>query len=413
MRAKGTYVVVGGGLAGLSAAIGLASEGNEVTLCEQSREMGGRAATHHRQGFALNIGPHGFYRAGVMKTQFDAWGIPFSGQQPLGDGKSVLFARGALHTFPAGAASLMSSGAFTVAEKLRLAAILARLPTAVAHEGESMQVWIERQASSEAARKFLSALTRLSTYAADLDLLDAAAALKQVQMALKASVLYLDGGWETLIRGLTAKAQSLGVVVRSQIAAVSARSGSVILRGGERLDADGVVLAVPPRAVEALTGAALPDFNEARAACLDLGLGQLPPKAATFALGLDEPTYVSVHSKYATGLAPASGALVQIAMYLRRGQTCSREELEACADLSMPGWREQLVLSRFLPEMTVVHAIPRAGRGRPDVDTLKAMPGIMVAGDWVGPEAMLADAAVASGLRAARRIKEHREALAA
>ena len=55
--------------------------------------------------------------------------------------------------------------------------------------------------------------------------------------------------------------------------------------------------------------------------------------------------------------------------------------------------------------MTVVHAIPQVDRERPDVDALR-MPRVMIAGDWVGPQAMLADAAVASGLRAARALAQ-------
>jgi len=69
----------------------------------------------------------------------------------------------------------------------------------------------------------------------------------------------------------------------------------------------------------------------------------------------------------------------------------------------MPGWRDEVTFSRWLPEMTVVHAIPEARRERPDVDALR-MPGVMIAGDWVGPRAMLADAGVASGLMAARAL---------
>jgi phytoene dehydrogenase-like protein len=123
-------------------------------------------------------------------------------------------------------------------------------------------------------------------------------------------------------------------------------------------------------------------------------------------LGLDEPAYVSVHSVYARGLAPAGGALVQIAKYLDRDSSATRAELERHADMAMPGWRDEVVVSRFLPDMTVVHAIPEVDRGRPDVDALK-MPRVMIAGDWVGPEAMLADAAVSSGVRAARTVAQH------
>jgi protoporphyrinogen oxidase len=395
------YIVAGAGLAGLTAAIELTQHGNTVALYEQSRAAGGRAVTHREQGYAMNIGPHGFYRAGVMKAQFDAWGIKYSGKPPLGEGESFLIADGERHRFPAGTTSLFRSGAFSFTEKLKIGQVFATLPKATARDGESMRQWIERQNVNERVGQLISALTRLTTYCADLDLLDASGALRQIQLGLKASVLYLDGGWQTVVNGLLEKARSLGVKIVTGNGIARAESGTAELQSGERVQADGVVLAVPPRAVEEITGCTLPARVATRAACLDLGLRRLPENAGTFALGLDETTYLSVHSKYATGLAPQGRELVQLAMYLQRDAACTREELERRADLILPGWRAEVEFSRFLPEMTVVHAIPVAGRGRPDVDALN-MPGVAVAGDWVGPEAMLADAAVSSGLRAAR-----------
>ena len=76
----------------------------------------------------------------------------------------------------------------------------------------------------------------------------------------------------------------------------------------------------------------------------------------------------------------------------------------------MPGWREQAEVVRYLPNLTVTHATA-APAGRPDVDAL-GLDGVAIAGDWVGPEAMLADAAVASALRAAA-VVQRREVKAA
>jgi phytoene dehydrogenase-like protein len=258
----------------------------------------------------------------------------------------------------------------------------------------------------------LGALTRLSTYSADLALLDGAAAIAQLQLASAESVLYLDGGWESLIAGLTRKAQSLGVSVQAERVVTHVEPGAVELSNGERLTADGIVLAISPREVEQMTGRRLPVLAPARAACLDLGLRHLPPGSVSFGLGLESPTYVSVHSLYARGLAPEGGALVHIAKYLDRDTSATRDELEQVADIALPGWRAELAVSRFLPDMTVVHAIPQAQRERPDVNAL-GIPGVRIAGDWVGPEAMLADAAVASGLRAARSLAGQAAAQAA
>jgi hypothetical protein len=61
---------------------------------------------------------------------------------------------------------------------------------------------------------------------------------------------------------------------------------------------------------------------------------------------------------------------------------------------------------RFLPNLTVTHAIA-APEGRPDVDAV-GIDRVAVAGDWAGPEGMLADTAVASALRAADMVQRRK-----
>jgi hypothetical protein len=84
--------------------------------------------------------------------------------------------------------------------------------------------------------------------------------------------------------------------------------------------------------------------------------------------------------------------------------------LESVADLVLPGWRSHVRVARFLPNMTVSYAVPTVN-GRPDVNAIP-IPGVALAGDWVGQESMLVDAAVASALEAAGFI-QRREFLAA
>jgi hypothetical protein len=56
-------------------------------------------------------------------------------------------------------------------------------------------------------------------------------------------------------------------------------------------------------------------------------------------------------------------------------------------------------IDRYLHRLTVTGGMPLAGRGglagRPDV-AVPGRPGVLVAGDWVGPRGLLADAAAAS-----------------
>ena len=68
------YVVVGGGLAGLTAANALAGEGRKITLLEQSERLGGRAITQQDRGYLLNLGPHALHRGGVAAQDAAAMG---------------------------------------------------------------------------------------------------------------------------------------------------------------------------------------------------------------------------------------------------------------------------------------------------------------------------------------------------
>ena len=82
-------------------------------------------------------------------------------------------------------------------------------------------------------------------------------------------------------------------------------------------------------------------------------------------------------------------------------------ELVAMVDRLQPGWQDQVVERRFVPDLMVTSALPLASEGglagRPAVEVAER-PGLFLAGDWVGPEGLLADASLASAREAARAI---------
>jgi phytoene dehydrogenase-like protein len=254
--------------------------------------------------------------------------------------------------------------------------------------------------------------------------MSAGAALEQLQKAFAKSVLYLDGGWQTIVDGLERAARQANVTVETGVKVETVERDltgavrGVRLGDGRTLNAPTVVIAASPgvavqlieRGRELSLARWADEAIAVKAACLDVALNRLPNPKATFALGMDRPLYLSVHSATAR-LAPEGGALIQVAKYLpsdhRDSSEATERELEGLLDLMQPGWREALAYRRFLPDMIVINALPLAGRdgtrGRPSPQVADA-PGLFIVGDWVGPEGMLVDASLASARQAAELI---------
>jgi len=411
-------VVIGGGLSGLVAAVQMARRGRVVTVLEASSQLGGRAQTIVEDGFAMNLGPHALYRRaaemlkalGVEVT----WGIPK-------DGLTVEVG-GRFAPLPVDAMSLLGNGALTWREKLRLGAFLGAVgrmdPTA--YDDVTVEALFDDRRLEGAARGVAEAAVRVATYCNAPDRLSAGTAIRQIQAALP-GVYYLDGGWVTILDGLRARAEALGVELRTSAKVEAVERGerglAVRLRGGEVIGASAVVITVSPKACARLLGDAASDELRrfatdaiaVRAACLDVGLRRLPRRHPGLILGTDEPIYVSNHGNVAK-LAPEGAGLIHVARYLAPDEKVgpdTRRQLEGYLDLSQPGWRDELVHARWAPAMLVSSAMPEARRGgqagRPRADAA-GVPGVVLAGDWVGPTGFLADCAIASGLEAAERL---------
>jgi phytoene dehydrogenase-like protein len=152
-----SYIVTGGGLAGLTAANALAGAGHRVALLEQSERLGGRAVTQQERGYLLNLGPHALYRALAYRT-FRAWNIPFHGNPPGLGGAAWMTCAGQKYRFPSNLKGLLRSSYFSGWEKISAARMMARMTRGDAKAGESMDQWLAGHTSSPRVRLFGEAL---------------------------------------------------------------------------------------------------------------------------------------------------------------------------------------------------------------------------------------------------------------
>ncbi len=403
MRADWDVIVIGAGLAGLAAGA-TATRAGYTTLVVDAHPPGGRARITNRDGFVFNRGVHALYEGGAGREVLRSLGIePRGSSPPLG--RYHALAGGELHLLPTNPDSLRRSTLLGRKDKGAFAALLAQLPLLQPQRraGTSVSQWIAEAGFGPAGAAVVSALVRLTTYASDMSTLGADAAVAQLQLAAR-GVLYLDGGWAQLIARLSALCQ---VRTRVKVTGVASVAGRVeVTTSSGPLVAHSVIIAVgrPAAAIGLLP--ADPGWGdlgpEVTAACLDAGLRRVPDPG--YVLGVDTPVYATLQSPPARQ-APAGQAVVGAVRYGATEAKADRAILEA--HLARAGVRkEDVVTSRFLARMVVAGAAPIAARGgltgRPAVDAT-GLPGVYLAGDWLGPTGLIADAALASGQNAALR----------
>ena len=399
-------LVVGGGLAGLAAGA-VARAGGASAVVLEAHGLGGRARTVEKDGFTFNLGAHALYQAGAGTPVLRSLGIRPEGVAPPLERYQVSLG-GRLDVLPAGPGSLLRSRLLGVRGKAKIGAFLARVPKldAAALAGRSLREELaDRGLDEGAVGALVQAVFRIGTYSSRFDDLDAGAAVGQLQTSLAAGVHYLHGGWGPLLAALAAK-----VEVRDHVAVRSIEPGAgrveVDTTAG-RFVAGTVVLATgTPQSCRALLPAgAAPGWDgvgePVTAACLDLALRRIPDPG--WVIGLDEPVYATLQGPPASQ-APSGQAVMGV---LRYGATEAKADRAMCErQARLAGVADgDVVHDRFLASMVVAGGQPRASQGglagRPGPAST-GVPGVLVAGDWVGPEGLLADAALASGAAAAR-----------
>lgn len=423
-------IVVGAGTAGLTASIYLARAGLKVLVLEKGSEPGGRAVSTEFGGARVNLGAHALYdsAAAILREV----GVQIEGGRPKLSGAFV-FGRDAGGMKAADLSHLLLGRTLSWGEKmefLRFYSSLRRLQTEHLRD-VTLNGYMEVHIRHPRVRRMIEAFVRVSTYCNAPELLSAGDALRQLQQA---KVVYLHGGWQTIVDGLLAQAERAGAVVHTGASVVRIAGEepdvTVELRDGGIFRAPRVLSTAAPGPLLALLdtppahdyAARMQRLTPVYAACLDVVLDGLPVPKTNFALGVDRPWYFSNHSSVAK-LSEHEGRMVVHAMaYLPAGRTpaaaadaaSAEVELERLLDLLQPGWRKRSVSQRFMPHLLVASGLPAAVdggiAGRPGV-AVTGKPGLYVAGDWVGADGMLLHAALASAKEAARCIMEEKQSI--
>jgi phytoene dehydrogenase-like protein len=421
-------VVVGGGMAGLTAASYLARAGAEVTLFEKAPDLGGRAASRDVDDFLFNRGIHALYTGGATSRVLRELGITYGHGSPK---ETFMLQGGQLYPFPATASQFLNKGWLDAGDKLGLARLFANVAMLKPHTVAwvSVEGWLECNVRRPRLRLLMDAFARTLVYTTALDLVSAEVFVDKLRRTLRHPVHYIDGGWQTLVDALRCAAEQAGarIVSGTGVEAVEHSNGrvrGVRLRDGSLVGASTVIIATRPRdASKLVDGGAHPSLHgivnnlvPAKLACLDVALSRLPSQRYPVVQDLDGPRFMTAQSLYSR-VAPEGEVLIYTFKQLDPAspgdQRENERDLEELLDVAQPGWREVLVKRQYLPRIEAVGALPTAtgggfaGRPGPQVPGLA---NLYLAGDWIGPEGFLADASTASARQVAQLVLAQTEA---
>ncbi|HEX8752588.1 MAG TPA: NAD(P)-binding protein [Solirubrobacterales bacterium] len=367
--------VIGGGLAGLTAAITCAEGGADVRLLEAHDTLGGRARSTDG-AYKANLGPHAIYAGGVLWNWLRARGLmPPLARPPL-TGVRFHFG-GAVHRTPP--LSLIPPGL--------------RLRGRMAPVDQDFRSWV-RDHADERTADFLSALAGVYTFHHDPGELSAAFVWERTQRLLltpRPPARFVIGGWGNLVAALERRARELGVEIAT----------------GQRVDT------LPPApAIVALelcdARALLADdtlrWPSGRTVCLDLALRERRGDPWVVS-DLQSAGWLERYTAQDATLAPEGEQLVQGQMPIRPQESVEVAEarLEALLDASLESWRERVTWRRRQVMDGRSGALDLPGttwRDRPAIDRGE---GVFLCGDQVAADGCLAEVSFASAIEAGRQ----------
>ncbi|MGW1391072.1 FAD-dependent oxidoreductase [Streptomyces nigra] len=366
--------VVGGGFAGLTAAITAAEAGAEVTVYEAHHTLGGRARTADGP-YRTNEGPHALYNGGphwAWLAQRDLIGplAPIPARQGA---RFRLRYRGALRRTP----------------PLALLKLL-RPGVPQAPVDQDFRTWATGVADEEAAR-VAAHYAAVALFHHDPGALSAAFVQERLRRAtrLPPEAHYPRGGWASVIDRMAARAWNLGVRVET-------------LARIDTLPTDTpVVVATSLAAARRLLRDDSLTWPSGRTALIDLAL-RTRRGDAFIVSDLDAPGWLERFTAQDPSLAPAGEQLIQgqipIAPDESRADGAARAE--QLLDLGFPGWRERVTWRRDALASGRTGAVDPPGtswRDRPAVDRGD---GVYLAGDQVAAPGVLSEVSFTSALTA-------------
>ena len=369
---EGTRItIIGGGIAGLVAAITCAENGHPARVLEAHERLGGRARASSGP-FTANFGPHALYKGRTNWRWLAERELLPPMAKPSFRGVGFFYAGKLRRTPPPGL--------------VRALALLGRR----APVEQDFRSWATRGAGAKAAT-MLCAWAVAFTFDPDPGRLSAAFVWERLKwIYAPPAIHFVIGGWGELVAMLHERARALGVAfeIGTQV---------------ERLPQAPLIVACELDQAQRLLGEEDLRWEGADAVLLDIGL--LSRRGdATAVLDLEGGALVERYSASDPSVAPAGAELVQAhaGVSENRPVELGMRRIEEILDAGFADWRERVVWRRRQLSCRRSGALDLPGHSWRQRPAIERGGGVFLAGDMVAAPGILSEVSFESAQLAAR-----------
>jgi phytoene dehydrogenase-like protein len=426
-------VVVGGGLAGLSAAARLASRGYAVTLLEKTPKPGGRAITIPLKGFNFNFGAHAIYGRdrSVLRRYERELGLrvdwrPFSPRKVLYDeGESTT-------VMPATLEGVLRTRVLDAQNKLRFVSEIAQTIGAVERGEPGVRIDEYLAPQPVPLRKLLLDLASSNFFTSEPERIPSPLYFQYYRRLFTSArpLSYIGGGWQSIVDGFAEILSRHGgqIVVKERAQRAVVEGDRVVAVEGKEgtYAADRFAFCVPPSELKLL-------FAETpHAGLFEEFARYLPTEVVVYDIGLERRIvrpytyiyhragrgYITDISYYDRTCVPPGGQLRQAVTYLSphdiaEGAADAKVAfIESLYDKHYPGWRE-LQVARRISKRATVQEIKCVDDQRLMPVKFYSLENAYFAGDWCEGEGQLSELSLSSAYEVTERILARRASLTA
>jgi len=430
-------VVVGAGLAGLSAAAILCSRGLQVTVIEQESDVGGRLRVIERDGFMLDAGMHCFHYAdfGPLGELIDRLSLP------------VRFLKSENESY-------LLRGKDRLPVPLDPSSDPSNVPGLTREEAEKIHGWFEKLTAADPDEwnaKSVAEFLAYSGFEQDELISSHAGALCMTLLgsgteAVSAGLLIsqtrsaghpgfclsvIEGGPATLLQALSARLSEDGarIVIGSRVQEIKTEEGRAVrlLTSSEELLPAAVIYTGPPGTLPGMvTGEGLP--SRLAKACsrprpvsgiaLELGLSESVTDIRGIMIDPAEAVAGRFPSNLDPALAPEGAQMSSWLALVPAGEIEDNKaagshirRLKRIVKRQFPGIEEKVRLERLrvLPLVTGAAPLPKLTSDKKPAVSSRKLSNLFLAGDAVAGRGVMSGTAIASAMEAAQKAAEVRK----